>query len=197
MSICKDLDAVILPREKEHANPFWRNTKTEKHRGEDKKTANDAAAERAKQDAYNAQQQQEQQQARSALMTQYQNLYNNAATGPQAQAAAASFGSAQDQLARRAAVTGNSAGAVEGQDKLAQEKAQTMSDIVRQNQVAALQGEAGLYGMDTNLLAKSLGLPVEYLQVQQQALKPQPDPWMGILGNVVGAAGQVGAAALK
>ncbi|SRR5258708_2721818 len=174
-------------QEERHANPFWKNTKTEKHRGEDNKTATAAQTEQQKADAYNAQQQQQQQAARGQLMTQYQTLYKNAATGPEAQAAAASFGSAQDQLNRGAARTGNTAGVIEGQDQLAREKAQTMSDVVRKNETSALQGEAGLYGMDTNLLAKSLGLPVDYLQIQQKAREPKNTG--GFWSNFANAAG--------
>jgi hypothetical protein len=164
-------------------------------RGEDKKTASIADTERTKQDAYNAQQQQEQQAARGQLMTQYQNLYKNAATGPEAQAAAASFGSAQDQLQRTAARTGNTAGVIEGQDQLARDKAQTMSDVIRKNETSALLGVAGMYGMDTNLLARSLGIPAEYLAIRQKAMEPKgKQPW-DLVGNLIGAAGQVGAAA--
>lgn len=166
------LDVPVL-EERRKTSAFWRNTKTEKHRGEDNKTANAASTAATAQQQQNAVLQAQQQQERAGLLSQYQNLFANAATGPDAQASAASFGSAQDQLRRRAAVTGNSAGAIEGQDQLAREKAQGLSDIVRKNELAALQGEAGIYGEDTNLLAKSLGIPVEYLQIQEKAREPK------------------------
>ncbi|GEM_PF-981656 len=142
-------------------------------RGEDKRTADAAAQERAKQDAMNAQMEAQRQQQQQALMSKYQNLYDSAASGPEMEAAAASFGSAGDALARRAARTGNTAGEVEGRDLLAREKAQTQSDIIRKNQLAALSGMGNLYGIDTNLLARSLGLPVDYLQVQEKAREPK------------------------
>ncbi|GAC1632851.1 MAG: hypothetical protein NVS9B14_06670 [Candidatus Acidiferrum sp.] len=158
-------------------------------RGEDKKTANIADTERTKADAYNAQQQQEQQAARAGLMTQYKDLYKNAATSPEVQATAASFGSAEDQLARRAAVTNNSAGVTEGQDQLARDKAQAMSDAIRKNQMSAISGEAGLYGMDTNLLARSLGIPVEYLNTRQKAMEPKrTGGFWESFGNAAGGA---------
>jgi len=35
--------------------------------------------------------------------------------------------------------------------------------------MAALQGLGGIYGVDTNLLARGLGIPPEYLNIRQQA----------------------------
>ncbi|HLZ91101.1 MAG TPA: hypothetical protein VKQ28_05250, partial [Candidatus Acidoferrum sp.] len=77
--------------------------------------------------------------------------------------------------ARRAARTGNTAGEVAGMDLLAQNKAKTMSGVAAGDQIQfanraksdvsqGLKGASELYGMDTNLLARSLGLPPEYLQ---------------------------------
>lgn len=100
-------------------------------------------------------------------------------------AAAASYGSAADSLERRAARTGNPAGLIEGEDQLARDKAQTMASTAAQNQVTfanaarqdrntALQGESNVLGMDQQLLARSLGIPVEYLGQYNQGRKGGP-----------------------
>jgi hypothetical protein len=138
---------------------------------------------------FNTQQIQGNAQLQNYLIPQYQNLVNNpgfdqatknAITQNSEGASAATYASANDALARRAARTGNTAGEVAGMDKLAQEKAQTMSGVAANNQIQfanrakadvseGLQGMSGLYGMDTNLLAKSLGIPPEYLQQYNEA----------------------------
>jgi len=124
------------------------------------------------------------QQLQSYLLPQYQNLIQNpgydqttknAITQNSEGATAATYASAGDALARRAARTGNTAGEVAGMDLLAQNKAKTMSGVAAGDQIQfanraksdvsqGLKGASELYGMDTNLLARSLGLPPEYLQ---------------------------------
>jgi hypothetical protein len=123
------------------------------------------------------------------LLPQYQNMLanpgytqaqKNAITTASTGAVGASFGNAQDQAARDAARTGNSAGLASQEDQLAQAKANTMAQTNAQNQeqfanVAlqqqnqALSGISGLYGMDTSLLGKALGIPPEYLNAYNQA----------------------------
>jgi len=56
-----------------------------------------------------------------------------------------------------------------------------------------LEGISGLYGMDTNLLSRSLGIPAEYLGLYNNAANIKGN---GVLGNLIGAYGQVGSAAL-
>ena len=149
------------------------------------------------------------------LTPQYMSMVNNpgfdtatksAITNESTGAAAAAYGGASDQAARTAARTGNSAALGPLEDKLAQEKAGTMGDIGAKNQIAfaqqaksdqqtGLKGLSGLYGMDTNLLARSLGLPPEYLQQYNNAAS-RPNPMQSILQTLIGAGGQVGASAL-
>lgn len=101
----------------------------------------------------------------------------------------ATQGAQRDALTRHAASTGNAAGFTAGLDKLAQtqgtQTADAMAKLTTEDRDKALKGMSDLYGVDTQTMA-SLLKPGE--------LAPnQP----GILGNLIGAAGQVGAAALK
>lgn len=112
-------------------------------------------------------------------------------------AAGSAFASASDQMARTAARTNNSAGVVAGQDQLAREKAQTMGGIADKNQIAfadaakrdtntALSGMSSLYGVDQTLLAKSLGIPVEYLNSYIAAGQMQKGGFTGAFSNALG-----------
>jgi hypothetical protein len=117
-------------------------------------------------------------QIQNLVIPQYQAMLKNPATAtPEGQEASAAYGSAQDALASRAARTGNSAGVIEGQDKLAMDKAGTLSDITMKNRNSAVSGLqstlGGLYGQDTNLLARTLGIPVEYLNTAINAGAPK------------------------
>jgi hypothetical protein len=165
---------------------------------------------------FNTQQEQQNSQVSGMLVPAYQSLINSPGYTPAQQAAitnastgaaSSAYGSAQDALARRAARTNNSAGAVSGMDQLAQEKANTLSQDAAQNQVtfandqqkqqqAGLAGLSGVYGMDTSLLSKSLGLPVEYLQ-QYNSAAARPTATQQLLQTALAAGGQVGAAAVK
>src|ERR1043166_4656610 len=108
--------------------------------------------------------------------------------------------------ATKNAITQNSEGA--GMDKLAQDKAGTMASTAAGNQIQfanrakqdvqeGTAGLSGLYGMDTNLLSKSLGIPAEYLQQYNNAANQRPSPLWGTLSSLISAGGAVGAAALK
>jgi hypothetical protein len=150
------------------------------------------------------------------LVPQFQSMVQNpgfdtatksAITNQSTGAAAAAYGGASDQAARTAARTNNSAALGPLEDKLAQDKAGTMGDIGSKNQIAfaeqaktdqqkGLQGLSGLYGMDTNLLARSLGLPPEYLQQYNNAANQRPSGFSGILQNLIGAGAQAGLGAL-
>src|ERR1043166_1314744 len=140
------------------------------------------------------------------LLPQYKNMIQNpgydqatknAITQNSEGAAGAAYGSASDALARRAARTNNTAGEVAGMDKLAQDKAGTMASTAAGNQIQfanrakadvseGLQGISGLYGMDTNLLSKSLGLPVEYLNSYINAGQMQKGGFTGAFSNALG-----------
>jgi hypothetical protein len=143
----------------------------------------------------NAQNQQflgQQQQLGNLLTPQYQSILNNPGLSPADQAAitgqsqgsiASAFGSLQQSAANRVARTNNSAGFSDLTDELARQKgiaegnqaAQnqlTFSNTAFQRQMAALQGLSGLYGMDTNLLGRTLGIPSQLLSVRANASRP-------------------------
>jgi hypothetical protein len=114
-------------------------------------------------------------------------------------ATGAAFGSAADALGRRAARTGNSAGVIEGQDQLARDKATTMStqaaenqlkfaDAARSDQRAGLQGISSLYGVDQNLLARSIGIPPEYLGQYINAAQMKKGGFTGAFSTAFGSA---------
>lgn len=162
---------------------------------------------------FNTQLEGQNQQLQNYLVPQYQNLIQNpgfdqatknAITANSTGAAAATYGSAADQAARTAARTGNSASLAPALDKLAQDKAQTMASTNAQNQIEfakqaktdvqqGLQGMSGLYGMDTNLLSRALGIPPEYLSIYSGQTN---SPWTGFLQNAISGAGQTAATAL-
>jgi len=88
--------------------------------------------------------------------------------------------SLQQSAANRVAATGNSAGFSELTDDLAQQKAVAEGNQAQQNQLAfantayqrqmsALQGLSGLYGVDSNLLGRTLGIPSQLLSVRANA----------------------------
>lgn len=134
-----------------------------------------------------------QRQSLANLVTpQYQSLLNNpgyseadkAAIAGQSQGALASaFDSLQQAAGNRVARTGNSAGFSELTDDLARQKGQQEANLAQQNQLnfsntayqrqlAALQGLSGLYGVDTNLLSRTLGIPPELLNVRANSSRP-------------------------
>lgn len=161
---------------------------------------------------YNTQLENQQTQQGNFLQSQYQQMLANPGYTPAQQAAittnstgaaGAAYSGAADSAARSAARTGNSASLASQQDQLAQQKAQTMSQVNAQNQTSfandaqqqqeqALQGLSGIYGQNTSLLAKSLGIPPEYLSAYDSQVN---SPWNSIPGSLIAAGGQVAAAA--
>ncbi len=134
----------------------------------------------------------QQQQVGNTLGSQYQSILNNPGLSPAAQAAvtgqsqgsiASAFDSLQQSAANRVARTGNSAGFADLTDELARQKgiaegnqaAQnqlSFSNTAYQRQMAALQGLSGLYGVDSNLLGRTLGIPSQLLSVRANASRP-------------------------
>ena len=134
----------------------------------------------------------QQQALGSQVGAQYQSLLNNpgysdadkaAITGQSQGALSSAFDSLQQSAMNRMARTGNSAGYGDVTDELAREKGRQEASIAQQNQLnfsntayqrqmAALQGLSGLYGVDTNLLGRSLGIPSELLNVRASASRP-------------------------
>ncbi len=134
----------------------------------------------------------QQQSLGSQVGAQYQSLLNNpgyspadkaAITGQSQGALASAFDSLQQSAMNRMARTGNSAGYADLTDELARQKGQQEANVAQQNQLnfsntayqrqmAALQGLSGLYGVDTNLLGRTLGIPSELLNVRANASRP-------------------------
>jgi hypothetical protein len=90
------------------------------------------------------------------------------------QALSSSFDALAQNAANRAARTRNSAGYGELIDSLARTQGQDQANLAQQNQIAfanasrsgtlsALAGLSGLYGTDTGLLGRALGVPAQLL----------------------------------
>jgi hypothetical protein len=131
----------------------------------------------------------QQQQVGNLLPPQYQSILNNsglspadkaAVTGQSQGALASAFDSLQQSAQNRLARTRNSASFGEVADELVRQKGIVEAGQAQQNQLAftntafqrqmaALQGLSGLFGMDTNLLGRTLGIPAELLNVRANA----------------------------
>ena len=131
----------------------------------------------------------QQQQVGNTLLPQFQSILNNpglssadkaAVTGQSQGALASAFDSLQQSAQNRLARTRNSAGFGELTDELARQKGIAEAGQAQQNQLAftntafqrqmaALQGLSGLFGVDSNLLGRTLGIPAELLNVRNNA----------------------------
>ena len=131
----------------------------------------------------------QQQQLGNSLLPQYQDIANHpglspsdraAVTGQSQGALASSFDALQQSAQNRLARTRNSAGFGELADDLARQKGIAQAGQAQQNQLAfsntafqcqmaALQGLSGLYGVDSSLLGRTLGLPAELLNTRANA----------------------------
>src|SRR5271155_3523755 len=152
----------------------------------------------------------QQQQVGNSLLPQYQSILNNPGLSPADQAAvtsqsqgsiASAFDSLQQAAANRVARTGNSAGFGELTDDLARQKGIAEGNQAQQNQLAfsntafqqqmaALQGLSGLYGVDSNLLGRTLGIPSQLLNVDANASRNNGGFFStlgGGLGSTLGA----------
>jgi hypothetical protein len=89
-------------------------------------------------------------------------------------ALSSSFNALAQNAANRVARTRNSAGYGELVDSLARTQGQDQANLAQQNQIAfasaarqgtlsALSGLSGLYGTDSNLLGRALGIPAQLL----------------------------------
>jgi hypothetical protein len=119
----------------------------------------------------------------------YQNLLANPGYTPDQQSAirnqsmgalASAFAALAQSAANRTARTRNSAGYGDMLDELAREQGRQSSSLAQQNelafadrsrndQLAALQGLSGLYGVDSSVLARAMGIPADLLNVRQNA----------------------------
>ena len=151
----------------------------------------------------------QQQQVGNLLLPQFQSILNNpglspadkaAVTGQSQGALASAFDSLQQAAQNRVARTQNSAGFSELTDELARQKGIAEGNQAQQNQLAftntafqrqmaALQGLSGLFGIDTNLLGRTLGIPAELLNVRANASRPSGffSSLGGALGGTLGA----------
>ena len=147
----------------------------------------------------------QQQQLSGILTPQFQSILNNPGLSPADKAAvtansqgsiASAFDSLQQSAANRAARTRNSAGFGELTDELARQKGVAEGNQAQQNQLAfsntafqrqmaALQGLSGLFGVDSNLLGRTLGIPAQLLSVRANASRPTG--FFSALGNSAGA----------
>jgi hypothetical protein len=158
-------------------------------RGSQSATQQASDQERARIDAINQQYLNQHTQLANMLLPQYQQILNNpglsdaqkSAVTSQSQGALASAYDALQQAAQnRVARTRNSAGFGELADELARQQGREQSNLAQTNQLsfadeafrrqmAALQGISGLYGVDTSLLGRTLGIPAELLNVRANA----------------------------
>src|SRR5262249_3798688 len=146
-----------------------------------------------------------QQQTGNLLNSQFQSILNNpglsaadkaAVTANSQGAIKSAFDALQQSAQNRVARTNNSAGFSELTDELARQKGIAEGNQAQQNQLAfsntafqrkmaALQGLSGLFGVDTNLLGRTLGIPAELLNVRAQASRPSG--FFSALGGTLGA----------
>lgn len=146
-------------------------------------------AERASIDATNQQLLAQQSGLENLIAPAYQNILANpgytqaqqaAITGATQGALASSFDALAQNAANRMARTRNSAGYADSLDRLARDRAQlqassaqqgqiAFANRAQQNQLTSLQGLSGLYGVDSSLLGRTLGIPAELLGVRQRA----------------------------
>jgi hypothetical protein len=163
--------------------------------------------ERANIDALNQQFLGQQQQVGNLLLPQYQSILNNpglspadkaAVTGQSQGALASAFDSLQQAAQNRLARTRNSAGFGELADELARQKGMASAGQAQQNQMAftntafqrqlaALQGLSGLFGMDSNLLGRTLGIPAELLNARTNASRSSGGGFFSALGSGLGS----------
>jgi hypothetical protein len=173
-------------------------------RGAQGQTLNLTDQQLAQTNALNQQLLGQQQSLANNLSSQYQNILNNpgytaaqqaAITGQSQGALSSAFDALQQSAANQVARTGNSAGFSELTDDLARQKAQQQANLAQQNQVtfantalqqqnSALQGLSGLYGVDTNLLGRTLGIPSQLLGVRANAARPSG--FFSTLGSSLG-----------
>ncbi len=132
---------------------------------------------------------------------QIENQYEQMAMQPVSTA----MDAARQQAANRVSRTHNAAGFGAEEENLAGQGAAQLGqaaqrgqlayqDTQLQNRLAGLQGLSSLYGIDTNLLGRMLGLPDQSLSVQQRAAG-QPGFWSSLGSSFGGTLGKVGGGA--
>jgi hypothetical protein len=110
----------------------------------------------------------------------YTDAQKSAITNLSQSALSSAFNALAQNAANRAARTRNSAGYGELIDDLARQQGQQQANLAQQNQIAfgnaarsdtlsALSGLSGLYGTDTSLLGRALGIPSQLLSARASA----------------------------
>src|SRR5258708_23698080 len=148
-----------------------------------------------------------QQQAGNLLLPQFQNILNNpglsaadkaAVTGQSQGSLASAFDSLQQSAQNRLARTRNSAGFTDLAAELSRQKGIAECNQAQRNQLdftntafhrqmASLQGLSGLFGVDTNLLGRTLGIPAELLNVRANASRSNGGGFFSALGSGLGS----------
>jgi len=149
----------------------------------------------------------QQQQVGNSLIPQYKNILANpgysaadksAITGQSQGALSSAYDSLQQAAQNRLARTRNSAGFGDLTDELARQKGIAQAGEAQQNQVnfsnaafqrqlAALHGLSGLYGIDSNLLSRTLGIPAELLNTRSNASRAGGSSFFSSLGSGLGS----------
>jgi len=162
----------------------------------------------ASQNAVNQQLFDQGQTLENTAATGYQNLLANpgytqtqqtAITGQSMGALASTFASLAASAANHVARTNNSAGYGDLLDSLARQQGQQTSSLAQQNQLAfanqskqdqltALQGLSGLYGTNSSLLGKALGVPGQLLGVDASVARTPSfgSSFLNSLGGTLG-----------
>ena len=150
----------------------------------------------------------QQQQVGNLLLPQFQSILNNPGLSPADKAAvtgqsqgslASAFDALQQSAQNRLARTRNSAGFGDLADELARQKGIAEAVQTQQNQLAftntafqrqmaALQGLSGLFGVDSNLLGRTLGIPAELLNARANASRSSGGGFFSALGSGLGSA---------
>jgi hypothetical protein len=153
----------------------------------------------------------QQQSVANTLLPQYESILNNpgysaadqaAITGQSQGALSSAYDALQQSAQNRVARTNNSAGFSDLTDELARQKGMQSAGVAQQNQInfsstayqrqlSALQGLSGLYGVDSNLLGRTLGIPAELLNTRANASRNNGGFFSSLgssLGNSAGAA---------
>jgi len=99
-------------------------------------------------------------QSMGALASAFAALAQNAANRTARTRNAAGYGDLLGELSRE---QGRQAGQIAQRNELA------FADRSRRDQLAALEGLSGLYGVDATLLSRALGIPADLLNVRQSA----------------------------
>jgi hypothetical protein len=149
-------------------------------------TINDLNQERSGIDATNQQLLAQQAGVGNTAISGYQNMLANpgytqsqqaAITGATQGALGSAFSALAQRAANQTARTNNSAGFSDTLDQLARTQGQQQAGAAQSNQIAfannaqqqqsqALSGLSGLYGIDSNMLSRTLGIPSELLSTQ-------------------------------